>query len=269
MKNLIVNADDLGLTSGVTNGIVQACSRGIVTSTSAIMNKTHISSDLNRTRQACPRLGIGVHLIITEGQPLLPASEVPSLVDKTGRFLELHHHPEYINRINPYELRAEWEAQINAFIALGFKPDHLDSHHHISYYNPDIFKVMLGLAREFGLPIRYPPLEFIGVLGKDNVAHWLKDYGVKAPHGCITSFYGEDNAISKEKMLEIIRAIGEGTYEVMCHPGYADEELIESSSYNKPREQELAVLTSAEVMEAVQAEGISLVSFSKLWEPFY
>lgn len=262
MKKMIINADDLGLTPGVSNGIIAAHTQGIVTSTSALMNTDHIFQDLPRTHQICPHLGIGVHMVITEGQPLLPIEKVPSLVDESGRFYELHHKPEKIPSLDLDEVRAEWKTQIESFIRYGFKPDHLDSHHHISYFNPDIFSVMLDLAREYNLPIRYPPPEFIEALGAKNISRWLDEYGVEAPAACITSFYGENNAVSQENLLNIINTLEDGTFEVMCHPGYADQELVENCSYSTPRENELSILTSAEVIDAVQSKGITLIPFS-------
>jgi hypothetical protein len=263
-KNLIINADDLGLTPGVSDGIIHGFDHGIVTSTSALMNTDHIHQDLLRTRQACPHLGIGVHMVITEGRPLLPIDKVPSLVDESGRFFELHHNPERIPTLNLDEVRAEWKTQIESFISCGLRPDHLDSHHHISYFNSDIFRVMLDLAREYQLPIRYPPPEFIEDLGEKNIVHWLDEYGVKAPAACITSFYGENNAVSQENILNVFNMLEDGTYEVMCHPGYADQELVENCSYSTPRELELEILTSRGIKKAVCVLEIQLIPFSDL-----
>lgn len=263
-KKLIINADDLGLTPGVSKGIMHGHTRGIVTSTSALMNTAHIQSDLPRARQACPGLGIGVHLVLTEGKPLLSVEKVPSLVDGSGRFVELHHKTERIPTLDLDEVQAEWKTQIESFISCGFRPDHLDSHHHISYFNPDIFRVMLDLARKYSLPIRYPPPEFIEDLGDKNIGRLLVEYGVKAPAACVTSFYGENNAVSQENILNIINTLEDSTYEVMCHPGYADKELVENCSYSIPRELELEILTSSAIKNAVRDEDIQLIPFSGL-----
>ena len=261
---LIINADDLGLTTGVTDGIIHGFGHGIVTSTSALMNTIHIHQDLPRTHQVCPHLGIGVHMVITEGRPLLPVEKVPSLVDESGRFYDLHHKTERIPTLDLDEVRAEWKTQIESFISYGFRPDHLDSHHHISYFTPGLFRVMLELAREYTLPIRYPPPEFIEELGAKNIGRWLDEYGVKAPAACITSFYGEDNAVSQENMLNILITLEDGTKEVMCHPGYADQELVENCSYSVPRELELEILTSRVVKNAVCDHKIQLIPFSEI-----
>lgn len=261
---LIINADDLGLTPGVSDGIIAAHTQGIVISTSALMNTAHILSDLPRTRQACPGLGIGVHLTLTEGQPLLPREKVQSLVDENGRFFKLNHEPERIRTLDLDEVRAEWRTQIESFKSYGFDPDHLDSHHHISYFQPEVFKVMLDLADEFHLPIRYPPQVFFEWLERENVDRLLQEYGVKTPSDCITSFYGQENDVSQENMLNIIHSLGEGAHELMCHPGIADQKLVENSSYSSPRELELEILTNSTIENAIRDKDIRLITFSEL-----
>lgn len=264
LKKLIVNADDLGLTEGVTNGIIQAAANGIVTSTSAMMNHATISAEIARAREACPHMGIGLHLVLTEGRPLLAPEAVPGLVNEYGRFHQFNRERERFAGLDLGQVRAEWSTQIESFLGSGFQPDHLDSHHHISYYHPDLFKILLRLAREYHLPIRYPPFEFIKILGKDKIDDWLADYGVTTPSGCITDFYGYDIEINNGFLLGILDSMTDGVHELMCHPGFADQELINNSSYNTPRELELEVLTSPEVKGWIQEQGIQLIPFSKM-----
>jgi len=264
LKKLIVNADDLGLTEGVTNGIIQAATHGIVTSTSAMMNHLTIGADIARVREACPRLGIGVHLVLTEGRPLLAPDLVPGLVNENGWFHKFNRERERIAGLDLGQVHAEWRTQIESFLGSGFQPDHLDSHHHISYFHPNLFKILLELAREYHLPIRYPPSEFFAILGKGNIDGWLADYGVTTPFGCITDFYGYDREINSGFLLGILESMPDGVHELMCHPGYAKQDLINSSSYNKPRELELEVLTSPEVKGWIRDQGIQLIPFSKI-----
>jgi predicted glycoside hydrolase/deacetylase ChbG (UPF0249 family) len=149
-------------------------------------------------------------------------------------------------------------------IGFGVKPDHLDSHHHISYYHPNLFKIMLGLAREYHLPIRYPPTEFIAIMGKENIDEWLAGDGVHAPSSCITDFYGYDREINSGFFLHILDSMTDGVHELMCHPGFADQELINRSSYNQSREMELKVLTNVEAKEWMREREIVLIPFSKI-----
>ena len=91
---LIVNADDYGLTREVSRGIRYAHQNGILTSTTAMMNVERAHEDLNLLVGETPELGIGVHLILTAGSPVLPKSEVPSLVDQNGKFPKIREIDE-------------------------------------------------------------------------------------------------------------------------------------------------------------------------------
>lgn len=265
MKKLIINADDLGVTPGVTCGIIEAHLNGIVTSTSALMNSPHISESLASLRNEAPGLGAGVHLVLTRGKPLLPAEEVPSLVDDLGNFYKLNPFISHLSRLNLGEVLAEWRAQIEAFIAAGRRPDHLDSHHHSSYSSPGLFMAMLELAGEYNLPVRFPSKPEGDFPDFDSLEQALHQHSVQSPQACITSFYGE--GVSMANLAEIISAIPDGVSELMCHPGYADRGFMEGSSYNTMREAELRILSSPEVKALLEKHRVSLANFSALKQP--
>src|SRR5262245_12956940 len=84
MKDLIVNADDLGWTAGVNRGIAEAHRNGIVTSTSLLANGEAFDDGVI-TARALPAMGVGVHLNLSDGTPLSSKKAVPSLLDETGK----------------------------------------------------------------------------------------------------------------------------------------------------------------------------------------
>jgi predicted glycoside hydrolase/deacetylase ChbG (UPF0249 family) len=86
MRNLIVNADDLGWTPGVNRGIAEAHRNGIVTSSTLLANGEAFDDGVQLVR-AMPSLGVGVHLNLSDGRPVSRAEEVPSLVTRSGWFL--------------------------------------------------------------------------------------------------------------------------------------------------------------------------------------
>lgn len=262
MKLLIINADDLALTAGVTRGIIDAHSHGIVTSTSVLMNSPLAAKSLAQIRQKAPKLGVGVHLVLTKGKPLLPAEEAPSLTDTFGSFYPFDHFLANTEWLNLSEVRLEWQAQIDAFISTGFQPDHLDSHHHISYTTPGLLSVMLELAQQYGVPVRHPPLPETQLINNKTDRELFKKFPVSNPKACITTFYGEHANLGQ--LIKILTNLPEGTSELMCHPGYADAELNRVSSYNSTREIELRLLTSPEVRTAIHQNGIELIRFSDL-----
>ena len=252
MKILIVNADDYGRTPNVSRGIRDAHLHGLVTSTTAMMNMPNVDADLQAAREHCPGLGLGVHLTLTAGAPVLPAAQVNTLVAPDGRFLSLSQLLSRIDEIDLTQIRAEWHAQIERFHAFaGRPPDHLDSHHHTSYLTPAIFETMLELATEYGCAIR----SFLAERDLDPP----NALPVPHPDKLITSFYDQD--ATREHLMAVLTQLSEGVSELMCHPGYSDDELMRGSSYNLQRERELQLLTDPEIKNSLETFGIELRSF--------
>ena len=131
---LIINADDYGRTPSVSRGIRYAHLNGIVTSTTCMMNMPSVVEDIEIALQETPDLGLGVHLILTAGKPLLPPSKTSALTSPEGLFWNKTEFIDHLPGIDPVAIKNEWRAQIEAFArAAGKKPTHLDSHHHSSY----------------------------------------------------------------------------------------------------------------------------------------
>src|SRR3990172_8154073 len=142
-RTLIVNADDFGLTGGVSRGILEAYRDGIVTSTTLLVNRTPEPGLLEELRSSA--LGVGLHVNLTLGAPVSDVGRVPSLVDAEGRFVR--DAGEVAARVKPEEARIEIGNQIDAFRRLmGRFPTHLDSHHHVGRHAP-LLDLMLFFAR--------------------------------------------------------------------------------------------------------------------------
>lgn len=277
MKRLIVNADDYGRTPGVSRGIREAHLRGLVTSTTAMMNMPDVEADLRAALDACPTLGLGVHLTLTAGAPLLPPERARSLVAPDRRFLPLEAFTARRGALERAEVRAEWQAQIEQFCRIaGRPPDHLDSHHHTSYFTPMLFETMLDLAAAYGCAVRQPlaaPPEatrrvVAGLPGAlvEQMAEFaprlVAERQIPHPDHLIVSFYGEGATL--EHLSSILQTLPEGAAEIMCHPGLADEPLLAGSGYARQRERELAALTDPSVGAVIVEQRIQLITFAML-----
>jgi predicted glycoside hydrolase/deacetylase ChbG (UPF0249 family) len=270
---LIINSDDYGRTPEVSRGIRESHLRGVVTSTTCMMNIPTTAADIAIALQETPRLGLGVHLVLTAERPVMPRERVKTLTDANGGFLKL---PVLIGRLGDLdisEVKAEWTAQIEAFQrATGRKPTHLDSHHHSSYFSPGLFRAMLELARKYECGIRLPivygsdemaglPAEVIGPI-REHAPTLLKEFDPLRPDAFFAGFY--DETATREELLKIVRELPEGTLEIMCHPGYVDGTLLAATSYASQRKTELDILTDPSVRDAIKACGIQLISFAEL-----
>jgi len=249
VKSLIVNADDFGLTNGVSRGILEAHHRGIVTSTTLLVNRP-IPEDLLSELKASA-LGVGLHLNLTHGAPISPPGEVPSLVDGEGKLIR--DARQAAAAAKPGEVALELRAQVAMFVRLmGRAPTHLDSHHHVGRHSP-ILECLLDLAEELSVPLRSQDSEIRRV---------ARARDLKTPD----HFFGDsgpDPYWSSERTLTHLLALPDGVSEFMTHPGYFDADLA-YSRYGKQREVELQGLTDAAMKEAVTTRGITLCHFGEI-----
>jgi predicted glycoside hydrolase/deacetylase ChbG (UPF0249 family) len=239
-----------------------------------MMNMPTVVEDIRTAMQETPHLGLGIHLVLTSGKPLLPPEQLPSLVSSDGSFLKLDQFLVRLDQIDPQQVIAEWRAQIEKFVATaGRAPTHLDSHHHSSYFTEPFFRAMLELAREYGAGIRLViaqgdedhmtglPTEVLTPI-QEYAPRLLQEFKPKTPDFFLASFY--DEMATKDELIRLIITLQPGTTEIMCHPGYADPVLLAGSIYARQRETELAILTDPDVRQAIQARGIELISFGQL-----
>lgn len=185
LKRVIFNADDFGYSRGINRGVVEAFDRGVVSSTSLIVNGPAAAEAASLARER-PRLSVGLHVNFT--------NEAQRLVDLD----------------DPGACRQELWRQYRSFLGLlGQKPTHLDSHQHV-HRHPQRRPLFEELADSEGLPLRdRPPVVFKGGF----YAQW--EYGVSDPE--------KVSVEALERILR--RELGPGVYEFCCHPGYHDPQL--------------------------------------------
>lgn len=249
-RRLIVNADDFNLTEGVTRGIIRGHRDGIVSSTTVMVNLPGLERSRDLAREASG-LGLGLHINLTWGAPVLPSAAVPSLVDGGGRFLRDRTHAGESGAAQ--EIRAEINAQVRRFVEVfGQPPTHLDTHYHM-HRLPRIFEPILDAARALRVPVRALTAEMAAAIRGRGLPAADRMVGDVGPTAYWTS----------ESLRRAISAIQDGVTELLCHPGYADGALS-ASSYRTQREDELRALCDPEVRATLAAADIKLISYRDL-----
>lgn len=248
IKRAIINSDDFGLTQGISIGTIHAHTDGILTSTTCMMNMPFAKFALNLAKDY-PNLGVGIHLVFTVGRPLIPGKK--SFTDEDGNFKKLntYDYDETLYTIksnaNLDELYDEWKAQIENFIKLaGKKPTHIDSHHHAHLF-PDHQQVTIRLATEYDIPIR-------------QVTKIIDHYEFVR---CDASFYGTD--LTNDDLINILKN-DDDIIDIMCHPAYLDQRMMDISNYHLPRMKEMEIIRSDEVKKFVKDNNIELINYSGL-----
>lgn len=243
---LIINADDFGYSKAVNYGIIEGHKDGIVTSTTLITNMPDAEHAVSLCKES-PNLGVGIHLVLTAGKPV--NKDVPSLVDEKGYFKRKYNKKE---NINLEDVRKEFKSQMERFLSFGFMPTHIDSHHHI-HFNSNILPIIVDIAREYDLPIRFTKEKLNNKGYKD----------VKSVEYFTDEFYGRN--LSLEKFENILKNNERyKSMDIMCHPGYLDQNLMLDSSYNIERTNELEILTNPEIFEIIEKYNINLINYKEL-----
>lgn len=242
---LIINADDFGISKAINLGIIEGFKNGVVTSTSLMCNMESAKHAVNLAKEN-PKLGVGIHLVLTAGRPI--SQDVKTLVDENGQFLKYDQLIKNKN-IDINDIEKEFRCQFNKFFSFGIMPTHIDTHHHI-HSTDKVFNIVYKLAKEYALPVRY-----IETIGKEK----YKD--IKTTSIFINNFY-DYSMINSETLKKLCEDnLNIESLEVMCHPGYIDFDIINSSSYVNQRAVELNTLIQKDVIEFINDRNINLVTY--------
>lgn len=270
---LIVNADDLGFVPSVTRGILDSIERGIVRSTSLMVNMPDAADAVRGIGALAARgipAGVGLHFNIVVGEPLHRGGP---LVDARGRFLPLTTHAwrAWSGRLDlgavERELRAQLERAQALLGGIGAPVTHIDSHRH-SHCLPGVYEVVARVAREHGIPhVRQPVESGTTLLGRPHAmaaSRILRFLVGDRPAYDPIRFAGialMRSSTFQRDVERLLSALPEGATELMVHPGYDSPELAAIDSYRAPRERELRALTSPAVRETLESAGIMLAHF--------
>ncbi len=243
---LIINADDFGLTRGV-NRAIEELHRAKVLTSATLMATGAAFEDAAAIARANPTLGVGCHIVLTDGVPASPPETIPTLIGPDGKNFR-SSFVDFIQallrgRIREEDIRRETLAQIQKLQQAGIHPTHLDTHKHTHLF-PAVCRPLLVLAEQnsihgirqpfeqpwslalgHGRRIRRLQVKLLGSLNRDfEQQPQIRTRRILTPDGTIGisatgNLYGET-------LREILHGLpDQGTYELVCHPGYNDSDL--------------------------------------------
>ena len=276
MKLIIVNADDFGRHTLINRAVERGVADGVLRS-ATLMPGGAAFDDAAELAARSPALGIGIHLTLVNGQPVLPPAEIPSLVTETGVFVD--DHTAFAVRllrgaVRLDEVRAELAAQLRRVEAAGIHPTHADSHQHM-HVLPGVLDIVLDLCASAQIPaMRAPraPLfagnfggigQLIGRAGlavlARRAAAKARRRGIRTPDHFAGIVAGE--AVNTATLTEIAASLGEGATEVMLHPGTDNAVLVRDCLWDHDFEAELAAVCAPEVAAALAVNGAQIANF--------
>ena len=259
---LILNADDFGMYDEINDAVLATMSAGVTTSTSLMMPCPGAAGAIAILRNH-PEIDFGVHLTVIRDLPdyrygpLAPVAAVPSLVDSAGDFFTTEQTADFLARARLDELAIEFRAQIEAALASGIRPSHLDWHCLHNGGRADIFDLSFALAREYGLALR---------VAGDPFAATVRQRGLPVnDHNLLDSFRIATQG-KAERYAHLLRDLPSGLTEWAVHPGRATPAAQALDDGCFVRQADYEFLTSPEARTLIRQEGIVLLSYRRIQE---
>jgi hopanoid biosynthesis associated protein HpnK len=263
-RRLITVADDFGLSPGVNEAVDQAARNGMLTSAS-LMVAAPEAADAARRARALPSLHVGLHLVVIEGTPMLPAEQIPDLVDAEGRFPsdQFRLGVDYFFRPRVRrQLAAEIRAQFAAFASTGLTLDHANAHKHM-HLHPTVGQLMIDIGREFGLrairvpsepPVACGPARTPGARALKAWSGLLRHQARRA--GLLTNDaifgLGWTGHMTPARVQDLLDALPPGLNEIYFHPATGHDALLRGLMPDYEHAAELEALLSARIPDGVQ-----------------
>ncbi len=281
-KRLIVNADDFGQTSGINRGIAECAGHGILTSSTLMASGVAFAEAVRISRTSS--FGVGCHVVLVDGAPISDSKSLPTLT-RDGYFRKSIFQlasGAMLDRISAPEVEHEAYAQIQRLQEAGVQVTHIDTHKHAHMF-PNILRPLLRAAKRAGVTRVRNPFEPAWTLKMSLTrANLVRSLEVTLLRGLASTFHRtcrEEGFATTEGALGVIATgsldesvlcrlldrIPDGTWELVTHPGYNDEELrAQKTRLVASRDTERAALISATAREAIARNGIELISFAQL-----
>ncbi len=279
MTRLIVNADDFGLTPGINRAVVELHAAGVLTSTT-LMALAGATRDAMEKARAVPGLGVGCHIVLVDGESVLPPRKIPSLIDnKTGRLLPTlgaFLARLLTGRMRVDEIEAEARAQIERLQDRGVQLTHVDTHKHTHMF-PRILRPVLRAAESRGIRAIRNPFEPAWAVEATHGAAWMRVAQVSLLRTleprcrrilAEKQFATTDGTIAVvgtgtldiETVRALLRHVPPGTWELVTHPGYNDADLDRVRTRLRASRD-----TEREALQALKEfPGVELISFAEL-----
>jgi len=258
---LIINADDFGMCHAINEAIFRALQKGVLRSTTLMvpcpwaLHSMHFLADY-------PEIPFGIHLTVISDWvdyrwgPVTSREKVPSLIDKAGYFYNFEHMPQFLAQVRLDQLEMEWRAQIEAVLAAGLTPTHLDWHALRLGGRADIFDLLLRLTRNYGLALR--------VAGRSWIEQ-VQNQGLPTNDYDFLDTYLLDPIGKPARYAQLLRQLPAGLSEWAVHPGLDTSELLAIEPDGKHvRQTDYDFLISQEAQDIVKEEGIILLDYRAL-----
>ena len=281
LRRLIINADDFGYTLGVNRAIAECARFGTITSATLMANAIEFEDAVAIASEDV--VAVGCHVVLVDGEPLSPPEKIPTLADGNTFRASITDlaRAAVTGAITPEDVTTEATTQFKKLRAAGVDITHFDSHKHAHMF-PAVFRPLLAAAKSNGIGAVRNPFEPFSLNWITSPGLWLRGAETAALRTFRESFLKEVKSVGLKTtdgtvgvavtgrldltwLKRIVQALPEGTWELVCHPGYDDAALRSSNTrLRAERETEREALVSEEFKQLLADEKIQLITYGDL-----
>lgn len=273
MKRLVITADDFGASTEVNDAVEQAHGEGVLSAASLMVGGAAAQDAVARARRL-PALGVGLHVVLVDGRPVLPPERVPALVDADGCFrtdMVRAGITIFASSAARQQLAAEVDAQFVAFAETGLPLDHVNAHKHF-HLHPTIAGTILKVGRRYGIKAMRAPIEPRAVLtaidgtrAGPGIERWwarlvrrrMRAAGLVVPDQVFGLAWS--GALTADRLRGLLDQLPDGLTEIYAHPATGP---YQGAAPGYRYAEELAALTDALAKQAIARNGVSLGKFA-------
>lgn len=271
MRTIVITADDFGFSESVNEAVERGFREGVLRSASLMVAAPAAADAIARARRL-PGLRVGLHVTVVQGQALLPAADIPHLVDLKGRFpdnLLAAALRWFFDGASRRELGLEIAAQFAAFRATGLSLDHVDVHNHMHLHPSVLSEILRNLAPgEAAVRLPREPLARAGLAGV-LLAPWIALIRARLrraglAHNDWLLGVRDSGRVDEACLLEYLDQLPVGDVEIHLHPAVTRDAAVAAAMPGYFNEAECAALLSPAVAARLRALDIQPGGFMDL-----
>ena len=278
---MIITADDFGLSEPVNAAIEQAHRRGILSAASLMVGAPAAADAVARAR-TLPNLRVGLHVVLTDGDPVSDRGDIPGLLARNGGFrndLALYGAQIMLDPSVKRQTAREIAAQFEAYRATGLPLDHVDAHRHFQLH-PTIAAAIMRIGRRYGMRALRVPIEPWRTIAEIDPgtqrrlgrivapwAAWLRRRVRSAGLATADAVFGLawSGAMTKDRVAALLGRLPPGIVEIYLHPAVTDSFAGAASGYRYA--EEFAALCDTDCIAAMRQSGYAVGGYSDVPSP--
>jgi chitin disaccharide deacetylase len=279
LRELIVTADDFGVSHGVNAAVARAHREGVLTAASLIVAGVARDEAVEIAANN-PQLDVGLHVTLCQGRSVLDYDHLRGIVNSEGHFRSSPVSAGmryYFDRSTRAGLRDELRAQIESHLRLIGRVTHIDGHLNF-HVHPTVTDLLIELCGEYEIPyMRLPrePLLTTLALARNNAADKLCEaviFGLltlrmrrlMAKGGIQTTgrVFGlhQSGRLNEAYVLGVIERLPLGLTEFYFHPAIP----MNAIQFEISTETDYSLLINPRVRAALNEHSIHLTNFAGL-----